>query len=126
MPNEVEDDVNEITDSGFVISDGLYKKLKFLVQVVLPAFSTLYFTLGNVYHWDNVEQVIGTLAAVATFVGVVLGITSKNYNNSDLPFAGTIHITESPEGVKTYSLIMNGDPEDIDTLTDVKFKVAGQ
>lgn len=112
-----------IEDSGFVLTDTLYKKLKWAVQVVMPAISTLYFTLGSVWDWSYVEPVLGTMAAVTTFGGVLLGVSTRTYNKSDAKFAGEIKITEV-DGVKKYNLVVNGDPENIDSMDEAIFKIA--
>lgn len=101
-----------------------YDRVKQIVQLWIPAFSTLYFTLGSLWDFPNVEKVIGTLAAFATFGGVILGLSSRTYNNSDARFAGNIVIHEKEDGGKLYSLEMNGDPnEQIDPKKTVTFKV---
>ena len=117
MTNETE------TTSIFVMNDGVYKIAKFLVQVFLPAISTLYFTLGGIWDLPNVEQVIGTIAAVTIFLGVLLGLSSKAYNASDARFDGSIVISDNGEGKKVYTLELNGDPQEIDSAASVTFRV---
>lgn len=107
-------------------SNNVYNKLKWFVSIVLPAFSSLYFGLSEIYNWPNATQVVGTLALVTTFLGVLLGISSKSYNTSDAPYDGQI-VTEvdSSTGKVTYGLEVNDDV-DLDTLPDrdrVTFKV---
>ena len=66
------------------MSNKTYDILKFIAQVVLPAVSTLYLTLGSI--WTGVielpypEQISATIMAVDTFLGVLLGISSANYH----------------------------------------------
>ena len=62
------------------MSNELYDKLKFVVQIVLPACGTLYFALAGIWGLPYGEQVVGTIAAVATFLGVVLKISTVQYN----------------------------------------------
>jgi Putative phage holin Dp-1 len=109
---------------GFVMSEVNYANMKKLVQVFLPAVSTLYFTLGSVWGLPAVTQVIGTLAALATFIGVLLGIASKTYNSSDAKYGGVIVVHEKEDGGKLLSLEVNGDPLDIVNQKEVTFKVA--
>ena len=61
------------------MSDRLYTILKYLCQVGLPALGTLYFALAQIWHLPYAEQIVGTIAAVTTFIGVCLGISSYNY-----------------------------------------------
>jgi Putative phage holin Dp-1 len=113
----------DVKTTTFVLSDAMYNKVKFLVQIVLPALSTLYFTLSAVWGLPGVEQVIGTLAALATFFGVLLGLSTKSYNASDAKYDGAIVLHQKEDGGKLYSLELNGDPADLDLKKEVAFKV---
>jgi hypothetical protein len=108
---------------GLILSDAVYNKLKFVVQLVLPAASTLYFTLGNIWGFPAVENVIGTLAAVAVFLGSVLGISTKRYNESDAKYDGDVVYTTTDQGKINYSLEFHGDVPDIANMSQVLFKV---
>lgn len=55
-----------------------YKKL---VTVVAPALITLITGLGALYKFDS-TAITGTLALITTFIGTVLGISSKKYNEA--------------------------------------------
>lgn len=61
------------------ISNKTYDILKWLCLIFLPAASTLYWTLSNIWGWPYAEQVTGTIAAVTTFIGVIIGISTKTY-----------------------------------------------
>lgn len=82
---------------NFQLSSKLYDKLKKGVLVWIPALSTLYFTLGTIWGWGHIEQVVGSLAAVAAFLGIVLGISKTNYDNSDVGIAGVLQVHTDPE-----------------------------
>lgn len=60
-----------------------YDILKYIAQIVLPALGTLYFALAGLWNFPYVEQVVGTISAVDTFLGVLLGISSNNYNKKN-------------------------------------------
>lgn len=66
----------------FHMSDGLYNKLKFLALVLLPALGTLYAALAALYVWGYTEQVLGTVLAVDTFLGIVLGISNSQHQTA--------------------------------------------
>lgn len=113
-----------VVQPKLAMSQKTYANLKFLALVLLPALSTLYFTLGSVWGLPAVTQVIGTIAAIDTFLGVILGISTKAYNNSDARFGGTINITQKEGGGLLYSLDLNHPVEDLDSKGEVTFKVA--
>lgn len=64
----------------FKFSNEVYDKLKFIAQIVLPALGTLYFALAGIWGWPFGEQIVGTITAIDTFIGVCLGISTMNYN----------------------------------------------
>lgn len=61
------------------MSDKLYTVLKYLCQVGLPAIGTLYFTLAQIWGFPYAEQVVGSIAAVTTCIGILIGISSYRY-----------------------------------------------
>lgn len=58
-----------------------YDILKWIAIVVLPALGTLYFALSQIWGFPYGEEVIGTIAAVDTFLGTLLGISTNKYNS---------------------------------------------
>ena len=63
-----------------------YDILKFLCTILIPAISSLYFGLSKIWGFPYGEEITGTLALVATFIGALIGISSVSYyaeNNSD-------------------------------------------
>lgn len=61
------------------MSNKTYDVLKYLAQVVLPALGTLYFALAGIWNLPYAEQVVGTITAIDTFLGVILRISSNQY-----------------------------------------------
>jgi hypothetical protein len=63
-------------------NDRIYDALKWICQIVIPAIATLYFTLSGIWgssYFPCGEQVVGTLTAIDTFLGVCLGISTYQY-----------------------------------------------
>ncbi len=65
------------------MSNKMYDTLKWIAQYLLPAFGTLYFALAGIWGLPFGEQVVGTVTAVDTFLGVSLGISTKQYNKKE-------------------------------------------
>lgn len=57
----------------------VYDVLKWVALVLLPGAATLYFALSNIWGLPYVEQIAGTVTAIETFLGVLLGISSAGY-----------------------------------------------
>lgn len=64
------------------LSDKVYNILKYVAQIILPALATLYLALAGIWNLPFGEQVSGTIMAIDTFLGVLLGISSASYNKS--------------------------------------------
>ena len=107
---------------GFVLSPKLYDRMKQFVQIVLPAFATFYLTLGQVWGFGYVEQVVATTTALTTFLGVLLGVSSRTYNNSNLKYSGVMNVFETPDKL-SYKLVVDGEPADLADKDEVTFKV---
>ena len=63
-----------------IMKNKVYDVLKYIAQIVLPALGTLYFALSGIWGFPYGEQIVGTIAAVDTCLGVLLGLSSAAYN----------------------------------------------
>lgn len=64
------------------MSNKVYDVLKYVAQIVLPALATLYFSLASIWGFPYGEQVVGTITAVDTFLGVVLMLSNAQYKKA--------------------------------------------
>lgn len=60
----------------------VYDVLKWIAQILLPALGTLYFALAGIWNFPYAEAIVGTITAVDTFLGVLLGISSAQYKKN--------------------------------------------
>lgn len=63
-----------------ILSNKMYDCLKWIAMYLLPAIGTLYFALAGIWNLPYGEQIVGTITAVDTFLGVILGISTSRYN----------------------------------------------
>lgn len=103
------------------MSKKLYDTLKFIAQVGLPAAGTLYVALAALWSLPAPEAVAGTVLAVDTFLGTLLHLQSNAFAAAQL--GGQMVIMPTPAGGKTYSLELNGDPEQFEKQDTVSFDV---
>lgn len=96
------------TTEKVILSDKAYSVAKKLVILIIPALSALYFALSEIWNLPAADKVTGTLAIIAAFIGGILGISSKQYNNSDVAFDGDI-ITTKADGKTTVMLALHDD-----------------
>ena len=66
------------------MSNKTYDVLKWIASVVLPALGTLYFALAGIWGLPYGEQIVGTITAADTFLGILLGISSTQYNKKQV------------------------------------------
>ena len=64
------------------LSNKMYDILKWIAQYLLPASGTLYFALAGIWGLPYGEQIVGTITAVDTFLGVLLGLSTIQYNKT--------------------------------------------
>lgn len=61
------------------MNNKVYDILKWVALVGLPALTALWLTLANIWGFPYAEAIGATMAAVTTFLGAVLGISSIQY-----------------------------------------------
>lgn len=62
------------------MNNKVYDVLKWICIVVSPALVTLLVTLNSLWSFGlPIEAITGTITAVTTFIGVVIGISSLHY-----------------------------------------------
>lgn len=62
-----------------MLSDKQYDVLRYIAQIVLPALGTLYFALSSIWRLPYGEEVIGTITAIDTFLGALLGVSTAQW-----------------------------------------------
>lgn len=68
----------------FGMPDKVYDVLKAIAMIILPALGTLYFALAGIWGWPYAEQIVGTITAIDTFLGVILGISTMQYKKTQV------------------------------------------
>lgn len=81
-------DTEETFDADFVqdeiipllMSDKTYNIMKWIVQYILPGLGVLYAIIAGVTGLPYAEVVLAVVMAVDWFLGIILGISTKQYN----------------------------------------------
>ena len=66
------------------LSNKTYDVLKWVAMYLLPALGTLYFALAGIWGFPYGEEIVGTITAVDTFLGVILGISNAQYKKEKI------------------------------------------
>ena len=64
------------------LNNNVYDVLKWVALILLPALGTLYFALAGIWGFPYAEQIVGTITAIDTFLGVLLGISNNSYKKN--------------------------------------------
>jgi hypothetical protein len=107
-----------------ILSDSTYMTLKHTASIVLPAFAALYIGLAQFWHFPKPEEVAGSIALVNTFLGALVALSTKSYNNSDTKYVGKMMVNDSGERtVVQLQLNDDVDARDVLKMPAVSFKV---
>ena len=119
---DLEPEFEGLTDH--IISNKAYDILRFLVQLLLPGVATLYFTLAQIWGLAGAEEVMGSISAIAIFLGAFMRLSTKSYNASDTKYDGDVVVSTNPATNNLlYSLELYDDPEHIKDMKEVRFRV---
>lgn len=105
-----------------LFTDQVYRWLKFIAQIFLPALGTLYFTVAQIWHLPDATEVVGTIVALDTFLGVLLGISTKTFNDGTFKkYDGELVLENNEEG--SGLRLANVDPRAIESKDELTFKL---
>lgn len=63
-----------------VLNDTIYTVLKWVGLILLPACAWLVARVAPVWGVQNVDAIVTTLNALGTFLGVLIGVSTLEYN----------------------------------------------
>jgi len=98
-----------------------YDLLKWLAQYFLPALGTLYFALSGIWGFPYGEQIVGTITAVDIFLGVIIGISSAQYNKVK---DGTFLMDTSDPQKDIYRLVLDKDLSELSTKSTLTLNIS--
>lgn len=64
------------------LTNKAYNVVKYMTTIGLPAVGTLYFALAQVWDFHKIAGVNGTINALITFGGLLIGYSSRQYNKT--------------------------------------------
>lgn len=62
-----------------ILNNKVYDVMKWIALIALPATATLWFTIAKIWGLPYIAEITGTLVAVDTFIGALLGISNIQY-----------------------------------------------
>lgn len=94
----------------------LHKIFTIITTLILPAYASLYFFCWLIWDFPAVGMVLGVTALITLFCGLILQAGSAVPD-------GQIVIKQDLDGKKTFLLELNKDPEQLELMDVVTFKV---
>ena len=77
------------------LSNKTYNAIKWIITIFLPALGAFYFALAQTWGFENSQGVNATINAVITFLGLLIGYSSRQYRkNVEERTDGDLIITE--------------------------------
>lgn len=103
------------------LSNKAYDVLKFVAMVLLPALGTLYAAVAGLWGLPDPQQVVGTIVAVDTFLGILLGVSGSQPQSYDGYLAPT---GEDPDtGHPNLKMVITKPPAEIVQGKAVRLKI---
>ena len=68
-----------------MLNDKIYEILKWVALIALPALATLIsvvLPLWNICDEATITAVVGTITAIGTFLGTLLGVSTMKYRKN--------------------------------------------
>jgi hypothetical protein len=96
------------------LKNNTYNFLRDLAQIWIPGAAVLYSSIAGLWGLPDVTQVVGSLVAVDTFLGVGLKISSAMYTPdvpAGQPTHGTITLDQTGPGGDTVAVLGFDEPD---------------
>lgn len=103
-----------------VLGNASYDVAKDVATLYLPGIGVFYATLAAIWGLPYPVQVTGTVAAIATLLGVFLKISTTQYNKLPSNNAGTVVVNTTDPTVPDVSTQVNlalSELKDAETVT---------
>ena len=65
------------------LSNKTYNRLKWFITIFLPAFMGLVAGFGALGFIPNAEVIVAAIGLIGTFLGSLIKVSTKNYNNRE-------------------------------------------
>lgn len=65
------------------MNNKVFDFIRFIGEIVLPALGALYFGIAKIWGFPYGQEIVGTLAVITTFIGAIVGVSRKKYNDQN-------------------------------------------
>lgn len=113
-------------NNGPLLKNYTYDRVRSFVELGLPGLGAFYFALSQIWGLPYGEEVVGTLAALTTLLGIFVVISRKQYNEDGPAFDGTMRVLEDDAERSLYSLDVDTPLEKLPKQKEIRLRVAPQ
>jgi hypothetical protein len=106
-----------------LLSNTAYDVVKDTVTLGFPAAVTLYAGLAVLWSWPNSTEIVASAGLVGTFLGVLLKIASKRYENLPVQYDGALVANDPDPEKDTYRLEFDSPLAQMGNQDEVRLKV---
>jgi hypothetical protein len=105
------------------LTNKIYNLVKYFTTIFLPAVGALYYGLAQIWGFQNPEDVNGTINLIIVFLGVLIGISSRQYKKATHDgYDGDLIVSEV-DGEKYLGLGVNESVEAMQSKDEVRLRV---
>lgn len=111
-----------------IFNNVMYDHVKWVAQYGLPGVGSLYFGLAQIWGLPYAVEIVGTISLLDVFLGILLGISSRTYNNSvkmpgEAKYDGILVVDKSDPKKDVFSLVVSSPVDEISTAESITLKV---
>lgn len=106
-----------------LLNNTTYDFFKRAVELGLPGVGALYFALASLWDLPYGEEIVGTCAAIAVFLGVILTVSRSSYKKTSVDKDGVIVVDHTDPMKDNYTFEMNIPFDELDEKDVVTLKV---
>ena len=112
-----------ISERTPLLSNKAYDRMKYVAQIFLPAVGALYFGLAQIWGLPYAEEIVGSITVIDVFLGAVLLLSTKQYDNSSAKYDGNLIFDEEDPDRRVLRFEVDAPLEDIAMKENLTIKV---
>lgn len=105
------------------MSNKSYDVVKDAVTIGLPAVAVFYSTIAIIWGWPFEKEVVATIGALVTFLGVLIKVNSNRYQRLEKEYDGALVANDPDPDQDTFRLEFDHTLSDLSTKDVVRLKV---
>ena len=106
-----------------LLTNRTYDFIRFLVELFLPGLGTLYFALSQIWGFPYGEAVVGSVVAVAVFLGSLVKVSRAKYTPAESVIGGKLVVDETDPEKDTFMFEVDTPLFDLKDGDILNFKV---